>query len=300
MNKESEPILTILTPTYNRCDLLPKLYQSLQKQTNKNFQWLVIDDGSTDNTGEYMKNIHEDNFIFEYHYKTNGGKHTALNYAHKYIKGEFVCIVDSDDFLTEDAVEVIENDWNKYRDNNNIGIISYQKGGIHGETISKTAIAPDYYISDHIHFRVNHWIGGDCAEVVRASLIKKYPFPVLQNECFLSESWLWNNLAQNYQTVYRRKTIYICEYLAGGLTKSGRALRMHNPLGMMTDCKGYFLPSISVLVQIKEMLLYGVYALCSSKSLYSSMKNSQRFFRMILILPFSYMIWLYWSWKYEK
>ena len=110
-------MVTVLTPTYNRVNTLPKLVDSLCRQTRTDFQWLVIDDGSTDDTEAYMETLKQQNlpFEWEYHKKENGGKHTALNAAHPYIKGDVVLILDSDDYLTPDAVETVEREWPCYR-----------------------------------------------------------------------------------------------------------------------------------------------------------------------------------------
>lgn len=89
--------LTILTPTFNRKKSLERVYESLKSQTSYDFQWIIIDDGSIDNTREYIESLNESNFLMEYHYKKNGGKHTAINYSHPFILGKYTCIVDSDD-----------------------------------------------------------------------------------------------------------------------------------------------------------------------------------------------------------
>ena len=99
--------ITVFTPTYNRAYILPKLYESLKKQTCMNFEWLIIDDGSTDDTSEVVKTFKTDKFPILYYYKKNGGKHTAMNYSHPYINGDLLFIVDSDDVLTNDAIETI-------------------------------------------------------------------------------------------------------------------------------------------------------------------------------------------------
>lgn len=132
------PALTIITTAYNRQAEIKKLYESLTRQTCMDFQWLVIDDGSTDQTEEWFRNLtaHEGGsvpFEIEYHRKENGGKHTALNFSHPYIKGKWMTIVDSDDFLTDDAVETIVSKWRELEDDESIGGITFQKrqrGGV--------------------------------------------------------------------------------------------------------------------------------------------------------------------------
>lgn len=153
--------VTVLTPTYNRKNMLPILVDSLKKQTRQDFQWLVIDDGSTDGTEKYFEKLKlEDiSFEWEYHKKENGGKHTALNASHDYIKGNVVLILDSDDNLVIDAIETVENEWNNYITNSpEIGIISYFRGRTDGSHFS-VAHKQDIYIDDDIHYRVNKKIG---------------------------------------------------------------------------------------------------------------------------------------------
>ena len=293
-------MVTVLTPTYNRAKTLPKLIESLGGQTSTNFQWLVIDDGSTDDTDsifERLKN-YDLPFQWEYHKKENGGKHTALNFAHAYIKGEVVLILDSDDYLTDDAIETVEKEWPLYRNCADICGMSYFRGKKDGSHLS-VANAHDIYIDDDIHYRVNNTkIKGDRCEIVRTDLFKKYPFPVYPNERFMAESWLWNMLALNYKTVYRNKTIYICEYLEGGLTKSGRALRMKSPLGMMDDCRSYLNDEVCLKVRVKEMLLYWAYARCAGYSFAKALSTSGRPVGMTLTAIPGWMLYFYWRKKY--
>lgn len=294
-------MVTVLTPTYNRAKTLPKLIESLCGQTSTNFQWLVIDDGSTDDTDsifERLKN-YDLPFQWEYHKKENGGKHTALNFAHAYIKGEVVLILDSDDYLTDDAIETVEKEWPLYRNCADICGMSYFKGKKDGSHLS-VANAQDVYIDDDIHYRVNQKIKGDRCEVVRTVLLKKNPFPVYQGERFFPEGWFWITLAMNYKTVYRNKTIYICEYLEGGLTKSGRALRMKCPLGMMDNCRMYLDNRVCIRRRVKEMLLYWVYARCAGYSLGKTLSTSGRPVGMMLTALPGMMLYSYWKRKYLK
>src|SRR5574344_324976 len=107
-------MITVFTPTYNRAHLLCNAYNSLLRQTNKDFEWLIIDDGSTDNTKEIIHKYIDDNKIkIRYYKKNNGGKHTAINYGIKRAKGELTIILDSDDELVNNAIELINKYWLK-------------------------------------------------------------------------------------------------------------------------------------------------------------------------------------------
>lgn len=296
MIERHNPVVTVLTATYNRRYRLPALYESLCSQTNRDFQWLIIDDGSSDDTRAYIESLPQGEFLIEYYWKENGGKHTALNYAHPYIKGELVFMVDSDDYLEADAIEKIILRWNKYKDNSKIGVLSFRKRTVDGKPLSTTVDEP--YIEDDITYRVNHNISGDRSEVIRTDLFVKYPLPEFKNEKFMGEGWLFRQIANEHKTVYLNSAIYVCDYLEGGLSKNGRLLRMKCPYGMMENCKSFFVPSVRWAVQTKEMLAFGVYGLCAGLSLRGILQASGRPVRQLLIMPESYFLFCYWSKKY--
>lgn len=296
---EKKPLVTVLTPTYNRVHLLETLVQSLCRQSAQDFQWLVVDDGSTDETEQYFAELkkRELPFAWEYHRQENGGKHTALNTAHPYIQGELVLILDSDDYLTDDAIETIETDWPKYSGRDDLCGLNYFKVKPDGTNVSAEN-PKDFYIANYVDYIINNWIRGDHCEVVRADLLKASLFPVYPGERFMAESWLWNTVAAQHQWVYRNKAIYVCEYLEGGLTKSGRALRMKCPYGMMDDCRKYFTNRVCATVRLKEMLLYWVYAHCAGYSFTKTMETSGRPAGMALMALPGALLYSYWKKKY--
>ena len=116
--------LTIFTPAYNRAHLLPRLYESLCRQSCKDFCWLVIDDGSTDNTRELVQGwIAEQSLPIRYEYKPNGGMHTAHNLAYRLSDTELNTCIDSDDYMPDDAVEKILRCWSEKGSNDVSGLV---------------------------------------------------------------------------------------------------------------------------------------------------------------------------------
>lgn len=110
----------------------------------------------------------------------------------------------------------------------------------------------------------------------------------------MSEGWLWRTVAKRYKTIYRAKCIYVCEYLEGGLTKCGRGLRMSCPQGMLENCRTFFVSEMNIKIQIKEMLLYDIYAICSDKSVFKEISKSRRIIGTTLLLPVGYLLYIYW------
>lgn len=289
-------MITILTPTYNRAKLLKPLYDSLCNQTSFDFEWLIVDDGSTDDTSEVVKTFKTDKFPIFYYYKKNGGKHTAMNFSHPYINGDLLFLVDSDDVLTNDAIETIINDWIRFGKDKNIGVLSYTIKHKNGELISQGNVG-GYYIDNDIDYRVNKNVEGDRCEIVRSDIFKSIPMPTFEGERFMGEGWLWKKIALKYNTVYIDKAIYIAEYLPGGLTKSGRLFRMNNPCGMMENCKGFMIPQVCWKVRLKEVLLFGTYGFCANLSIIDIIKRSEYHILQSLMTPLSYCLFRYWSRK---
>ena len=233
--------LSIITPTYNRGNLLGECYKSLKEQDDYDFEWIVIDDGSSDNTREIVESFIKDAeglFKVSYTYKENGGKHTALNMGIHKANGKLTLILDSDDILTPDAVSTIKKVWQENCNLDNLGVISflrkYSNDNIIGDSFPK-----DNFLSNHIDYIVNKSIKGDKCEVVLTDVFKKFRFPEFKGEKFIGESIVWTKIAREYKTLYINKAIYITEYLEGGLTKSGRRQRLKSPLGGMALSNEY-------------------------------------------------------------
>ena len=289
--------LSIVTPTYNRAALLPRCYQSLCLQTIRDFEWIIIDDGSTDDTAAVVHTFSDDRFPIIYVKKENGGKHTALNESHCYIHGEVVLILDSDDYLSEDAVETVIGDWERYRPNEQIACISYYKLYDNGDVVAGK-MDTDYYESDHISYRVNKNIQGDQCETVRAEVFKEFVFPVYAGEKFASEGLLWNYIGFHYRTVYRDKGIYICEYQPGGISHSGKKLLMRNPKAMIDLTKTFFDNRVCLSKRIKETWLYIVYSFCDKRDMKQILDNSSNKRMVFTQLPIGWLLFQYWKRKY--
>ncbi len=252
------PLISIVTPTYNRANTLPALFRSLQDQCSKNFEWLIVDDGSTDETRDVVASFSPSDFSIRYIVKENGGKHTALNVAFQKVEAELTFIVDSDDVLTADATETIAKDWNLCHKKNLCGI-SYLRGYSEDKAIGDL-FPKDNAIDNFINLRFNKHINGDKAEVWVSKYLRQYPYPVFDGERFFGESYLWVTLAKERDMLFRNKIIYITEYLDGGLSRSGRTLRIRCPRGGMTNAMIMMSPEFNIDQRIKGGILYTCYA----------------------------------------
>lgn len=269
MANNKEELLTIITPTYNRGYIINKAFESLQKQSDTNFVWMIVDDGSTDNTeslvSEFMSKA---SFHIVYIKQNNGGKHRALNTGIKQIITELTLILDSDDYLLPEAVEIIHLYWREVRENKDVAYMSflrtYPNGQIIGDNYPEESI-----ISDHITMCINGKVGGDKSEVYRTSVLKDNLFPEIDGEKFLSEGVVWNRIGKQYKTYYRNLPIYVTEYLEDGLTKSSMKLRLANPIGAMMFANECISSEYIFMNQIKYAILYDLFYIsaCRQKTI---------------------------------
>lgn len=292
--------LSILTPTYNRGNLLSKCYKSLKEQSLKDFEWVIIDDGSTDNTNEYIKKcIEEDEFPIRYFKKDNGGKHTALNLGFIECRGKLTIILDSDDILLPNAVEIIKKVWKENENIYKLGSMSFLRGDKDKKPIGDL-FPEEKFLSNHIECRFNLGITGDKSEVYVTDILKEYQFPVFKNEKFMSEDIIWTKMGKKFKTLYINKVIYITEYLEGGLTKTGRKLRIKCPLGGIEAHKEYLSNDFKLKIRIKHSLIYIAYSFFAKKSIWSIVSKSEYKILIILNIIPGYLLYKYWKYKYEE
>ncbi len=287
--------VTILTPTYNRAAYLPKLYESLKAQTNRDFLWLVVDDGSEDGTEALFASYGQKDVEIRYIRQKNGGKHTALNRGISEIQSELTFIVDSDDYLPENAVETILAYHEKYR--KTPGLCGYSFLRCHSDGRVNTAYYPsDELVGSYAQVRINGGIGGDKAEVFYTEILKKYPFPVFPGEKFMPEDTVWMQMSGPYQMVHINKNIYYCDYLEDGLTNTGRRMKVHSPRGMVLRSRVYLEdPAVKIKVKVKMMLLYQVYGRFAGLPAKELRRKTRQKALWYLCRAASFFIWFAWS-----
>lgn len=286
-------LITILTPSYNRAHTLNRLYKSLLRQTNKNFEWLIVDDGSTDNTKKVVDSFINDNKIsINYIFQLNGGKHRALNTGIKNIDSELTFIVDSDDFLKNDAVENIEFFYNKYKDDKTICGFSFLRCFLNGN-INGPLFKENEYKSDYITCRINEKNWGDKAEVYYTYILKKYPFLEVEGEKFLSECYVWGQIAEKYDMIHINKAIYVGEYLDDGLTSNMNIRKYNSPIGYSSTFNMMCNNKTNLINKIKFTLIYAAYSYIAKISILNQFKKSRSKILYILLFPFGLLYMFY-------
>lgn len=229
-----EKLITVLTATYNRAHLLPDIYQSLCKQTCLQFDWIIVDDGSTDGTEQVVQQWIGNDAIFNIRYlkKKNGGKNRAINDGVKLVKTPFTMIVDSDDYLTDDAIHFLTKAACKIVNKKTIAGVAGLRGTDNDTPLKQPTIPDGGCVNATYLERVKYNLDSDACEVYKTRLLQDHPFQVWQDEKFVPEEIIWDQLAlEGYQLQWYCRVTCIVRYQDKGLTKSSWKLQKENPMG---------------------------------------------------------------------
>lgn len=225
-------LLTIITPTYNRAYTLSKCYESLCCQNNKDFMWLIVDDGSTDNTCDIVKKwITDDKIKIKYIKKENGGKASALNIGIDVIETEYSVCLDSDDWFYDNAVETAIRELEAVKDDRKCcGLLALRNnsdGSVKGKRSipkeMKTVTAADVFLKLGLRTEVICFY--------KTYILRKYRFPVFPGEKFVSPSWMQYTITKDYYFKTSWSKFCVCEYIPDGLTRNKRKVILNNPNG---------------------------------------------------------------------
>lgn len=228
--------ITVFTPTYNRAYIIENLYNSLKRQTYRDFEWLIVDDGSTDNTEGIVKKWQKEgnDFPIRYYKKTNGGKCKAINYGVDLAEGLLFFNVDSDDYLTDDALEKVSN-WEASlpKSGKYCGIVGNLGTS---ETETPNVPWPEPYRDANLLERYDEYtdkpIDGERAWIFYTDIQRKYKYPEFDGENFITPAVTWNRMANDgYLVRIYDDIIWVYEYQADGITASGKNAFLDRPQG---------------------------------------------------------------------
>ncbi len=227
------PTLTVFTPAFNRAHTLHLCYESLKRQTVKDFVWLIIDDGSTDHTRELAEGwIAEGSLPVRYHYQENQGMHGAHNTAYELIDTELNVCIDSDDYMADDAVEKITSFWRENGSGKYAGIVGLDaapQGGVIG-----TRMPEDLRASTLSDLYALHKVKGDKKLVYRSEITRSFPpYPLFPGEKYCPLSYKYVLIDQQYPLLVMNEVLCHVEYLADGSSMNIIKQYKRNPRGFL-------------------------------------------------------------------
>ena len=255
-----KPYITVLTPTFNRAGLLPRVYQSLLAQTQKEFEWLIVDDGSTDGTKDLVREWAKHSpFPVRYLWQENSGKHVAVNRGVALAQGDLVLILDSDDWLVPNAIERVRYWWNSIPEAQRAefagvaGLCAFPSGLLVGTAFPKQVLD-----SNPIEIRVRYKVKGDKCEVWRTDMLRNFPFPEDLGR-FVTEGLVWNRIARHYKVRFVNEVWMVKEYQKEGLSARSLELRAGSPRAARVYYKEFAETSevkIPILRRLREYANY--------------------------------------------
>jgi len=270
-------ILTIFTPTYNRREMLVRVYNSLLSQTLKGFEWLIVDDGSTDDTADQVKEwVLEEKIPIRYFYRQNGGKMRAHNTGVRLAKGSLFLCLDSDDYLVDTAVEDLvkcyEANKEKELDGKKVSGVVAHKG------ISETKLLGD---NDFPDIEITTLYGlylkgfkGETTLLFETQVLRKFFFPEIEGEKYVPEDYVYDKIDSVCSLAVLPKIATVCEIVEKGYTDSVKKLRRNNPKAwyLYYEQRSYITPP--GMLRIKYLGRYVIYAIRAKKSLSDSKRIS--------------------------
>lgn len=288
--------ITVFTPAYNRADLLPNLYESLLRQNSRDFNWLVIDDGSTDNTREIVEGwIREEKIDIQYVYKENGGLHTGYNKAIDCMDTELSICIDSDDYLTDDCIETVLKFWDENKAEDIAGFIGLDirpDGSIIG------GLLPDMKTVDPL------WLteldAGDRKYVIRNDCYRQvYPMPVFAGEKNFNPHYLVLKLCRDYKFLVLNKPLCVVNYQPDGMSANIFRQYLNSPNSFAQYRKVIMEnPNTPVPYLVKTTIHYVSSSILSKNKQF--VRESPRKLLTVLMIPFGLLLTRYIKKKVEK
>lgn len=254
--------LTVFTPTYNRAYIIGKLYESLKQQTNKDFCWIIVDDGSEDNTREIVDKWKKEGFLEMYYYhQENSGKMSAHNLGVEKAETELFMCIDSDDYLVPTAIENLIENWNQFKGDNIAGLIA-KRGSSKDKQIGKGSF-PEKKVCKMSHFMGEKFVG-DTTLCFKTDVLRKFKFPIIEGEKFISESYIYDQIDREYEYIIDDEILTICEYLDDGYTRNMDFISYQNPVGRMYHEAQNMFFAVKTYEKFKAAIRYNIYK-CISK-----------------------------------
>lgn len=291
--------LTIFTPTYNRAYCLDQVYQSMVRQTNQDFLWLIIDDGSSDNTKELVQAWKSENKIaVQYHYQNNLGMHGGHNAAYSLIETQLNVCIDSDDFMPDNGVEKILSAWDKIKKNPKyaglVGLDANKKGEIIG-----TAMPEDLTETTLYEIYNKYGVKGDKKLVYRTEIVKQYPsYPIFEGERFVPLGYLYLLIDQDYKLLPVNDVFCIVEYLEDGSSMNMLKQYRRHPKGFAFSRKNRMRLAKNFMDKFKNAIHYVSSSIFTKN--WNFLRESPKKWITILAIPFGVLLYTHIRLKTRK
>jgi len=290
-----KPYFTVFTPSHNSRDSLPRAYESLKAQTYSEFEWLVVNDGSTDGTETLVEKWQRQAaFPIRYFDQENRGKHRSFNRAVKEATGSLFICLDADDECVPEALEKFHGFWESIpeKDREAFSGVAVHCISASGKIVGKPF--PEYCM-DLMPGEMNarYPIRGEKWGVYRTDILRRFPFPEIEGEKFIPEGLVWNRIGQVYKMRYVDEALRVYHHSPGGLTAQGRRLRVRNPVGARLYYKEVLSAPCTYQMWSRNMKNYIAFSLHAGIAFRRICKASGFYFASIFLFPLGYALYLF-------
>lgn len=286
---------SIITATYNRGDLLKDIYKALIEQTLQDFEWIIIDDGSSDGTKEIVSRW-EKRISIKYIWQTNQGKHVAINNGIKKAEGRFVIILDADDIPEKYALQHFKSYLEeRIFENDNCAGVAVLCSDASGKLIG-TKFLQDKTCGNLLDLYYRQNVKGDKWMCWRKNVIEDFPFPVIEGEKFMPEAIVWNRISLKYKIFCANDSLLRIRYQADGLSSSSKKIRIKNPKGASLYYKEFVnLMSASFGWKLRNIINYSRFSFHAKNSVSEQINGINSAIMkiiLVLILPLGFCFYL--------
>ena len=291
--------LTVFTPTYNREKTLVNLYKSLCRQKYQNFIWLIIDDGSVDNTENIVKNWQEEGKIkIQYIKQKNGGKYKAVNTGVKNCKTELFAFIDSDDYYLDNSLEIMMTEWENVKSNQKVAAIVGRKQKTDGTIVGKSIDLNKTVINENKLTKKFGYIGDTC-RVYRTKILKEHLYPEVEDK-FMPECVMFSPINNQYDIYFINTPLSVIEYLEEGYSKNRKKILLNNPTGNWIALNTLIKSKQQIKLRIKNAISYVLWSWIHN--IKNSFKKCNNKLLYIISLPIASILYLLKipKWYYKK
>jgi glycosyltransferase involved in cell wall biosynthesis len=289
-----KPYFTVFTPSYNSRETLPRAYESLRAQTWRDFEWLIVNDGSIDDTETLVaKWQHGAAFPIRYIKQENRGKHRSFNRAVKAARGALFTFLDADDECVPEALEKFHRLWESIpqQDRNGFSGVTVHCANVSGEIVGKPF--PEYCMDlMPVEMNAKYPIQGEKWGAYRTDILRRFPFPEIEGEKFIPEGLVWNRIGQIFKMRYVDEALRVYHHSSGGLTAQGRRLRVRNPVGARLYYKEALSLPCPYRMWSRNMINYIAFSLHAGITFGRICKKSGYCFASIFFFPIGYAVYL--------
>lgn len=273
-------MITVFTPSYNREKELKMLYKSLLEQDYFDFEWLIVDDGSIDNTEIAVKEmINENKINIVYFKQENKGKSKAVNQGIKLAKGEFFLCIDSDDYFIPNVLGTIANEYESIKNEDDIAGLGFLHWKIDSEEVIGTKFPEDVMIDTYFNIYHLHKVKGDKQLIFKTEIMREYLFPEIEDEKFVPEALMFNRISKKYKMKFINKAVVYKNYLENGYSNNYFQLAKRNPKGQVL----YYKELYELEPTLYNVAAYEMYSIFSKKGFFKMINEHPSKFKAVLM-----------------